>query len=147
MPFSIGIKPNFIKVPHLRGYLLNIIEVRGGVYYLLQRWMVFRITPRVFNFVHFFVGLYIVCGGFDNHCSITCLFSMMLRYIKHIFWNIIQASLGSIYFPLLWLRPDNFIVSLLNYWLSSSTFGSYNDFAGILYCGTLQNLFEMNMFT
>ena len=29
---SIGIKPKFITVPHLRGYWFNLVEVRGGVH-------------------------------------------------------------------------------------------------------------------
>ena len=41
---SIGIKPNFISVTYLNGSWLDVIEVRDGVYNLLQKWGLFSIS-------------------------------------------------------------------------------------------------------
>ena len=58
--FSIGIKPNFITFSHLHVSWLNIVEVRGDVDKLFQGLTIFSLNSLVFNFLIFFVGLYIV---------------------------------------------------------------------------------------
>ena len=44
VPLFVGIKPNFISVPHLSVFWLDVIEARGGVHNIFQRWIFFIIT-------------------------------------------------------------------------------------------------------
>ena len=51
-------------------------------------------------------------------------FSLMSRYIRYIFWNIIQFSLVSLFFALRWIMPDTFIIPLLDVRFCPSGFTS-----------------------
>ena len=70
---SIGIKPNFITVPHLSGSWLNIIEVRRDVHFF-RKIVVFSVIPWVIKFLVYFVGLLMFWHACNKHISITLFF-------------------------------------------------------------------------
>ena len=148
VPLYIGIKTNFITAPHLHGSWLNIVEFRRDVDNLLQRLIFFSLTPWVFNFFFACILFGILVISITESLA---SFLLMSWYIKYIFWNIDHTSLGLLWFYLLWMRPDNFIIPFLELFLSLwfwlLLIYLYNDFSEIINCGTWWNITDMIYFT
>ena len=84
VPLIIGFKPNFVVVPHLCGYWLDSVDIRGDSHHLLKIWIAFGITTLVQKLFHF-----LTCKMFVIIVRIIVAFLdslfLMLRYIRLVF--------------------------------------------------------------
>ena len=75
--------------------------------------------------------LHLLCWNLPDikfFISISSFLSSLLfisLYMRYIFWNMNQASLGSLFFPFWWLRPKTFIMHVLVFRFFPSAYSFY----------------------
>ena len=113
VPLSIGIKTNFVTVPHLRVSWLNPAKIRRDSHILYQR-LIFSALSHGSSTLSFCVLTCILSDMIVGSIkAFLASFFLVTWWTKYIFWGINQDIPLLLWFYLSCIKPDSFIIPLL----------------------------------